>query len=173
MHSFNQSSHRGLECGPQNHGESPQIKDKDQQDDDQLKYEIKKILAHRQGALGSISYPVKWKGYDEAETTWEPGVSLRDTVALEDYELQLAITADRAHATHNCNCGTGRAQGRNHSYSHHTDSVAKHTSMRHKPPTRKGLPWSPDEFTLLSSSESKTISLGNLSGILTEIPWSD
>lgn len=74
VRSFDQSFHRGLERGPQNHRESPLIEDKDQQDDDQLEYKIEEILAHRQGAHGSVSYLVKWKGYEESEATWEPGV---------------------------------------------------------------------------------------------------
>ncbi|KAI2787088.1 hypothetical protein POX_f07445 [Penicillium oxalicum] len=150
VRSFDQSPYRELECGPQHHRESPLVEDKDQQDDDQLEYEIEEILAHKKGAHGSVSYLVKWKGYEESEATWEPGVSVRDTVALENYELQMAITADRTHATRDYNGSTGRAQGRNHSYSRRPDSVTKHTPMRHEPPTRKGLPWSPDEFALLS-----------------------
>ncbi|KAE8361493.1 hypothetical protein BDV27DRAFT_28268 [Aspergillus caelatus] len=63
VRSFDQSFYCGLECGSQNHRESPLIENKDQQDNDQLEYEIKKILAYRQGTHGSVSYLVKWKGY--------------------------------------------------------------------------------------------------------------
>lgn len=60
--------------------------------DDQLEYEIERILEHRKGARGSLSYLVKWKGYEDVEATWEPHGSVQDTAALDNYELQLATT---------------------------------------------------------------------------------
>ncbi|KAJ5215358.1 uncharacterized protein N7498_001765 [Penicillium cinerascens] len=38
-------------------------------DNNQLEYEVDKILRHREDAHGSISYLVKWKGYEELEAT--------------------------------------------------------------------------------------------------------
>lgn len=64
--------------------------------EDELEYEIERILKHRKGARGSVSYLVKWKGYEDVEATWEPHASVQDTAALDDYELQLATTAKRA-----------------------------------------------------------------------------
>lgn len=60
--------------------------------DNQLEYEIERILEHRKGARGSLSYLVKWKGYEDVEATWEPHDSVQDTAALDNYELQLATT---------------------------------------------------------------------------------
>ena len=71
-------------------------------DDDQLEYEVDKILRHREDAHGAISYLVKWKGYEELEATWEPYGALQDTTALENYELRLAIAAEDAFGASNC-----------------------------------------------------------------------
>ncbi|KAJ5100966.1 hypothetical protein N7456_007018 [Penicillium angulare] len=61
----------------------------------QIEYEVEKILKHMQSARGSVSYLVKWKGYDDTEATWEPFDSVQDTAALEYYERQLVPAMER------------------------------------------------------------------------------
>jgi isopenicillin N synthase-like dioxygenase len=92
---FEWCPHHGSYFEPQNHDERLRAAGgRNWPEDDQHEYEIEKILTHRQDTRGSISYLVKWKGYDDIEATWEPGVSLQDTVALEDYESQLNDPTD-------------------------------------------------------------------------------
>jgi hypothetical protein len=52
--------------------------------DGNVEYEIDKILTHR-GAK-TRTYLVKWRGYEDAEATWEPRESLENTEALDVYE---------------------------------------------------------------------------------------
>jgi hypothetical protein len=77
------------------HGRPPREEDVsgEIESDDQLEYEIERILEHRKGARGSLLYLVKWKGYEDVEATWEPHDSVQDTAALDNYELRLATTA--------------------------------------------------------------------------------
>jgi hypothetical protein len=41
----------------------------------EFEYEVERILKHKKSAQGKI-YLVKWKGYDESESTWEPTQNL-------------------------------------------------------------------------------------------------
>jgi hypothetical protein len=115
----------------------------------QLEFEIEKILTHRKGARGSVSYLVKWKGYEDAEVTWEPYASLQDTTALENYELQLAITAKSTHgvslaSTRSPNPVTERTYCGNH-----PTLVTGIPKTYNKTTTRKGQQWTLDETRLL------------------------
>jgi hypothetical protein len=54
-------------------------------------YVVEKILEHR-GSFPLVEYLVKWKHYDESESTWEPPESFLDTACVRKYwqEKQLA-----------------------------------------------------------------------------------
>ena len=53
-------------------------------DTDQPVYEVETILDHR-GAPGSYEYLVHWKGYQRADSTWEPAASFLDHKIIESY----------------------------------------------------------------------------------------
>jgi hypothetical protein len=59
--------------------------------DGEVEYEIDCILQHK-GAKNPL-YLVKWKGYRDAEATWEPWEGLENTQALDAYEAQQAKKA--------------------------------------------------------------------------------
>ena len=48
-------------------------------------YEVEAILAHRKNPPHR-EYLIRWKGYDEAENSWEPRRNIADGPLLEDYE---------------------------------------------------------------------------------------
>ena len=49
--------------------------------------------------ISSLTFEVKWTGYDEENNTWEPWKSLRDTEQLHDYLYKngLASLVPREH----------------------------------------------------------------------------
>jgi hypothetical protein len=156
---LNWSPHQGSKFEPQVHGDLP-LCEPGELEDDQLEYEIEKILTHRNDAHGSVSYLVKWKGYDDVDATWEPRLSLRGTVALEDYELELAIKADRVYETPDCDRRADRARNKA-SPAHRPHSIAKTGSTRSDPTTRKGLAWSLEEVDFLTKLKAEN-----------KLPWS-
>ncbi len=63
-------------------------------------YEVEQILDHRPAEVGPearlIEYLIKWKGFDRADSTWEPGDSLQEGAidAISDYwEARSAVTS--------------------------------------------------------------------------------
>ena len=50
-------------------------------------YFVEKILAHRGdiGRLKTLTFHVKWRGYDESFNSWEPWKNLRETEQLHRY----------------------------------------------------------------------------------------
>lgn len=153
--------HQGSRFEPQVHGDRPLCEPGENElQDDQLEYEIEKILTHRCDAHGSVSYLVKWKGYGHVDATWEPGFSLRDTVALENYELELAIKAHRVHETPDCNRTADRARSKAF-VTRRPHSIAKGSSTRSNPITRKGLAWSLEEVDFLTELKAHN-----------DLPWS-
>eukprot|EP00795_Rhopilema_esculentum_P001136 gene1136-15480_t len=46
-------------------------------DSESEEYEIEKIISCRLAKNGTLSYLVRWKGYDESDDTWEPEENLR------------------------------------------------------------------------------------------------
>ncbi|KXG49407.1 Chromo domain/shadow [Penicillium griseofulvum] len=153
--------HQGSRFEPQVHGDRPLCEPGENElEGDQLEYEIEKILTHRNDAHGSVSYLVKWKGYGDVDATWEPGFSLRDTVALENYELELAIKADRVHETPDSNRTADRAQSKAF-VTRRPHSIAKGSSTCSNPITRKGLAWSLEEVDFLTKLKAHN-----------NLPWS-
>lgn len=118
-------------------------------EDDQLEYKIKKILTYRSDAYSSVLYLIKWKGYGDVDATQELGFLLRDTVTLENYELELAIKADRVHKTPDCNRTANRARSKAF-ITRRPHSIAKGSSTRSNPITRKGLIQSLEEVDFLT-----------------------
>jgi hypothetical protein len=150
VNSLDWSPHQGSKFEPQVHRDLQLCEPGENElEDDQLEYEIEKILTHRKAAHGSVSYLVKWKGYNDVDATWEPGFSLKDTVALEDYELELAIKADGVYKTQDCNRRADRAQNKA-SFTCRRHSIVKTRSTRRDPITRKGLAWSLEEVDFLT-----------------------
>ena len=47
-------------------------------------YYIEKITAHR-GIVGNREYKIKWVGYDDSSSTWEPAVNIMHKDEIRDY----------------------------------------------------------------------------------------
>lgn len=56
-------------------------------------YEVEEIRAHRRRGRNR-QYLIKWRGYSEAETTWEPRSHINDSPLLQEYIEERASYAD-------------------------------------------------------------------------------
>jgi hypothetical protein len=70
VNSLDPSPHQASKFKQQVHGSLALCEPgENEAEDEQLEYKIEKILAHRNNAHGSVSYLVKWKGYDDVDAT--------------------------------------------------------------------------------------------------------
>ena len=58
-------------------------------------YEVDYIIKHRETGEGTMEYYIKWKGYDLAESTWEPEENINDPQPVERY-FKLLIAKNKA-----------------------------------------------------------------------------
>lgn len=56
-----------------------------------VEYDVEKILDSRREDNGTISYKVKWLGYDETENSWEP---------IENFSPEMATKISEWHRSH-------------------------------------------------------------------------
>lgn len=121
---------------------------------EQLEYEIEKIIGHKRGARGSIYYFVKWKGFEDVDATWEPYISVKDTTALDDYEIQGAIDVNSPHRA--------ASATESNSAGEEANLVTLNTRAHATPSSRRGLRWSTEEKRLLKKLKGEE-----------NLPWSE
>jgi len=61
------------------------IIDEKESEDLEPRYEIEKILNHREGHNGETEYFIKWKGYRDDQSTWEPKSHIDDDECIRRY----------------------------------------------------------------------------------------
>ncbi|KAK5790643.1 hypothetical protein VI817_007930 [Penicillium citrinum] len=115
---------------------------------DEDEYEIEKILKHRKNASGSTSYLVRWKGYEDVESTWEPYVSVRDTAALDDYEMHLASKRS-PHIPRNKN-RISKTAVRGNVFGSNSSSSCRISQAHEKKVSRRNLSWTLAEARLIA-----------------------
>lgn len=115
---------------------------------DDKEYEIEKILRHRQNANGSTSYLVRWKGYEQVEATWVPYVSVRDTAALDDYEMHFAPTRS-PNVPRNKNC-ISKPTTRSNVFGNNSSSSSRISKPHEKKASRRRLSWTTEEARLIA-----------------------
>ena len=73
--------------------------------EDEVDFEVEKILEKREAKKGKVEYLVKWKTFDDTlETTWEPAAKLESVQNLIDQfekELKTQLDLDSVHFTDN------------------------------------------------------------------------
>lgn len=137
--------HKLLSCGKD---------EREAVENEELEYEIEKIIRHKRGARGSIYYLVKWKGFEDVDATWEPYISVKDTTALDVYELQRAIDVNSPHKP--------ASATETNSAREEANSVTSNTRAHANPSSRRGLRWSTEEKRLLKKLKGEQ-----------KLPWSE
>lgn len=59
-------------------------------DNEENEFEIEKVIGKRI-RNGTIQYRVKWKGYDVADSTWEPIDNFNSTECIQDFEARTKL----------------------------------------------------------------------------------
>ena len=57
--------------------------------DDEIEYQIERIISHRDLSNSKTKYLVKWTGYGPEENSWLARSAIEDTVALDHYLAKL------------------------------------------------------------------------------------
>ena len=53
-------------------------------------YVVEKVVDKRVDTKGSVEYLLKWKGYDDADNTWEPSDNLDCKELIQEFEAERA-----------------------------------------------------------------------------------
>merc|ERR1712080_213914 len=59
-----------------------------EEEEEEEEYIVEKILNHRFTKKGKLEYFLKWKGFDDADNTWEPAENLNCQDLVEIYEAE-------------------------------------------------------------------------------------
>jgi len=62
----------------------------DEDETEEEEYVVEQILSHRVTRKGKLEYYLKWKGFSDADNTWEPAENLNCKDLVEAYEAQRA-----------------------------------------------------------------------------------
>ena len=73
----------------------------------EIEYEIEKIIDKRYKKNGKAEYKVKWLGYDDSQSTWEPLEHLSNAKeAIQDYENEIIAKNKKINESNNKNKNT-------------------------------------------------------------------
>merc|ERR1712080_35037 len=67
---------------------SATVEEEEKEEEEEEEYIVEKILNHRFTKKGKLEYFLKWKGFDDADNTWEPAENLNCQDLVEIYEAE-------------------------------------------------------------------------------------
>jgi len=65
-------------------------------DEEEVEYEVERIVGERRGARGKVEYLIKWTGYSSDHNSWEPAEYLKRSPAVLQEWTQLQPKCGRA-----------------------------------------------------------------------------